>query len=264
MRSDLLVLDLDGTILDKTLRLDPVLVTAVRGAIQRGLCVTLATGRMPSACRPYWVELGISVPVILYNGALIRDPANGEDLLRDALPAGLPWAAFPAFSNAPVDPLFFRDDALYCLERTFPVMAYCDEQRLVADEIADPERFLSAGEFVKCLFIGHPGVLSLVREELLPVVAPAARLVLSRPDYLELLPAAASKGRALEWLARRLEMPVLYHDERFSSVNAEQAMPAAGAERTRSPRGKRRLDAAAAAIILQSYIDADAAKANAR
>src|SRR5437867_2736624 len=118
MRSDLLVLDLDGTILDKTLRLDPVLVTAVRGAIQRGLCVTLATGRMPSACRPYWVELGSSVPVILYNGALIRDPANGEDLLRDALPAGLPWAAFPALSTAPVDPPVFRDAALYCLARS--------------------------------------------------------------------------------------------------------------------------------------------------
>ena len=208
MRCDLLVLDLDGTILDKTLRLDPALVTAVRGAIQRGLCVTLATGRMPSACRPYWVELGVTVPVILYNGALIRDPASGEDLLRAALPAGLPWAAFPAFSNAPVDPLFFQDDALYCLERTFPVIAYCDQQRLVADEISDPERFLSAAEFVKCLFMGHPGVLPIVREELLPVVAPAARLVLSRADYLELLPAEASKGRALEWLARRLEIPL--------------------------------------------------------
>ncbi len=208
MTYDLLVLDLDGTILDKTSRLDPALVTAVRDAVGRGLGVTLATGRMPAGARPYWQELGIRAPVILYNGGLIRDPAGGADLFSDELPAGLAWTAFPAFANAPVHPLFFRGDAIYCLERTFPIAAYCEEQGLAVEEIAEPEPFLSATEFSKCLFMGHPDVLPIVREDVLSLVAPAARLVLSRPDYLELVPARASKGRALEWLSRRLEIPV--------------------------------------------------------
>ncbi len=65
-------------------------------------------------------------------------------------------------------------------------------------------------------------------------------------------------------LARRIEVPVLYHDERFSSASAEHAMSDVIAHRGRSARGKRRLDAAAAAVILQSYIDAEVAKASAR
>jgi Cof subfamily protein (haloacid dehalogenase superfamily) len=208
MTSGFLVLDLDGTILDKTSRLDPAVVAAVRGAVGRGLPVTLATGRMPAGARPYWEELGIRAPVILYNGGLIRDPASGADLLREELPAGLAWSAFAAFANAPVHPLFFRGDALYCLERTFPVAAYCEEQGLAAEEIAEPESFLSGTELSKCLFMGHPDVLPIVREDVLALVGPLGRLVLSRPDYLELVPAGASKGRALEWLARWLEIPV--------------------------------------------------------
>jgi putative Holliday junction resolvase len=58
-------------------------------------------------------------------------------------------------------------------------------------------------------------------------------------------------------LVRRLDVPVLYQDERFSSVRAEDALSEAGAARARASRrgGKRRVDDAAAAVILQSYID---------
>ena len=61
-----------------------------------------------------------------------------------------------------------------------------------------------------------------------------------------------------EALARRLDVPVVYQDERYSSVRAEAAMADAGAVRGRaSQRGaKRGIDDAAAAVILQAYIDA--------
>jgi hypothetical protein len=208
MAFDLLVLDLDGTILDATMVLDPAMVRAVRGAMDRGLRVTIATGRMPRSSRPYWEALAIRDPVILYNGALVRDPFSGADLCRFALPTGLAWTAFPAFVNAPVHPLFFGGDALYCLEHTFPVQTYCAEQRIQADRVDDPEAFFATADLVKCLFIGHPSALSIVRNDLDALVEPGARLALSRPDYLELLPTAASKGAAVAWLATRLGIPL--------------------------------------------------------
>ena len=59
-------------------------------------------------------------------------------------------------------------------------------------------------------------------------------------------------------LARRLDVPVVYQDERFSSVRAADALADAGAMRGRTPQrgGRRRIDDAAAAVILQAYIDA--------
>jgi putative Holliday junction resolvase len=55
-----------------------------------------------------------------------------------------------------------------------------------------------------------------------------------------------------EKLRRRLAVPVVYADETLSSVRAEEQLRAAG---VREDRIRERLDAAAAAIILQEYLD---------
>ena len=60
-------------------------------------------------------------------------------------------------------------------------------------------------------------------------------------------------------LAMRLEVPVAYVDERFTSVRAEQAIRSIGLSK-RDREDKARVDAAAAAIILQSWLDGDAGR----
>ncbi|MBI4609909.1 MAG: HAD family hydrolase [Candidatus Rokubacteria bacterium] len=207
MSFELLVLDLDGVVLDHAMRIDPALETGLRRAMARGLRVTLATGRMPQATRPYWERFEISTPVILYNGALVRDPRNGGVLYARWLPPGLLGDLYPVFAGAPVDPLFYRGDTIYCLEKTRPILTYCEEEALEAVEIADRETFLREGFFVKALLIGDPAELPRLRERLSPALG-TARLVLSRPDYLELLPAGASKGAALRVLAQHLGIPL--------------------------------------------------------
>lgn len=56
-------------------------------------------------------------------------------------------------------------------------------------------------------------------------------------------------------LSRRLEVPVTYVDERFSSVQAERALREIGVKPSRRD-AKGRVDAAAAAVILQGHLDA--------
>lgn len=53
-------------------------------------------------------------------------------------------------------------------------------------------------------------------------------------------------------LQRRLRVPVVYADERLSTVSAAEALRAAG---VRPDRIHERIDAAAAAVILQAYLD---------
>jgi putative Holliday junction resolvase len=53
-------------------------------------------------------------------------------------------------------------------------------------------------------------------------------------------------------LRRRLAVPVIFADETLSSVRAEEQLRAAG---VRPERIRMRLDAAAAAVILQEYLD---------
>jgi putative Holliday junction resolvase len=55
-----------------------------------------------------------------------------------------------------------------------------------------------------------------------------------------------------ERLRRRIAVPLVYADETLSSVRAEEQLRAAG---VRPERIRERLDAAAAAVILQEYLD---------
>lgn len=55
-------------------------------------------------------------------------------------------------------------------------------------------------------------------------------------------------------LGRRLEVPVHYVDERFTSARAERAIRGIGLPREERER-KERVDAAAAAVILQQWLD---------
>jgi len=205
---DLLVCDLDGTIVDGTMALDPALVGAFKRAAGLGLLITIATGRMPQSAERYCVELDIRAPAIYYNGALIRDPAGGSDLLAHQLPRGILAQVLEVFANAPAHPIFFRDEALYCLEATPFIRQFCADEGLRANVIPDPVEFLHLGGFVKGLFIGHPRDLALLRADLELVVGDGARLVRTAERYLELLPAGVSKGAALHRLAAHLGVPM--------------------------------------------------------
>ena len=127
---DLLVCDLDGTLIDHSMTLEPALVRALQRAAERGLLISIATGRMPAAVDRYRDELGIRAPMILYNGALIRDPVSSRDLLSLTLPRGIlgrayevfalwdspwwtAWIAMGYFTAALVVDGFFRD-AAFC------------------------------------------------------------------------------------------------------------------------------------------------------
>ena len=62
-------------------------------------------------------------------------------------------------------------------------------------------------------------------------------------------------------LAEQTEVPVIYHDERYSTANARHAVesmqPSKPERRPRAPRKRAaHVDDRAAAVILQSYIDA--------
>ena len=61
---------MDGTLLNPEGQLTARTISALKDARAHGAVVTLSSGRMPCALRPFVKELGIDAPLICYNGAL--------------------------------------------------------------------------------------------------------------------------------------------------------------------------------------------------
>ena len=80
MRWELLVCDLDGTLVDKKTGIDPALVDGFHRAREHGLLVSLATGRMPPGAESSTTTGAISER----HGPEPRRPGLGSSTRRDA------------------------------------------------------------------------------------------------------------------------------------------------------------------------------------
>lgn len=87
MHIRLLALDLDGTLFGDDGVVRPRVRRAIAAALERGVIVTLATGRAFDVAARYARDLGIEAPLICYQGAVIQDMATGQVLYTEALPA---------------------------------------------------------------------------------------------------------------------------------------------------------------------------------
>ncbi len=69
----MIAIDLDGTLLTDELLISPDTVKAIQKAVELGIIVTIATGRMFPSAKLFAEQLGINVPLITYQGAIIKD-----------------------------------------------------------------------------------------------------------------------------------------------------------------------------------------------
>src|SRR5258708_20153857 len=70
-RIRMLVIDIDGTLLTPEGSISAPTLAAVQAAKQAGIVVTLATARRYSNTAQIATELGLDIPLILYDGAMI-------------------------------------------------------------------------------------------------------------------------------------------------------------------------------------------------
>ena len=80
----LLALDIDGTIVGHDFLISDRTVAAIRGAVERGVRVSLATGRMPSSAVVYANRVGLTEPIIGHQGALVRAMPVRPEPVTDA------------------------------------------------------------------------------------------------------------------------------------------------------------------------------------
>jgi Cof subfamily protein (haloacid dehalogenase superfamily) len=68
----LLALDLDGTLLDSAGKIPDANREAIRAAEEKGVLVTIATGRRFRDARPVGLELELNAPLVTHNGGLLK------------------------------------------------------------------------------------------------------------------------------------------------------------------------------------------------
>ncbi|MDO4179360.1 MAG: Cof-type HAD-IIB family hydrolase [Phascolarctobacterium sp.] len=78
MTIKLVASDMDDTLLNSEHKISETNKTAIKKAIAAGKIFLLATGRLYKGAVPYAQDLGLDVPMITYNGALVKGSMSGK------------------------------------------------------------------------------------------------------------------------------------------------------------------------------------------
>jgi Cof subfamily protein (haloacid dehalogenase superfamily) len=201
----LVALDLDGTILDMQLNLDPRDVEALHRIIRAGVTVVACTGRPFPGALP-WVEtLGLDGPIICYQGAQVRMP-DGSTILDHGIKHDLAMEVIR-----------------FARERDLHVQAYRDDQLIVERDRPEAHEYANhagmeihlVGDLDVAMGPTTPKVVIVSTAQTLEALLPEARerwsgrlnAATSTPTYLEFTSIESDKATAMAFMCERLGIP---------------------------------------------------------
>ena len=141
MAIKLIAIDMDDTLLDGTLQVSPRTCEAIRKAQEQGVIVTIATGRMFASAVTYANKLNIQVPIITYNGGMIRCPVSKEIIFQQVIPSDVAGRIVDFFRKRGWYLQSYLNDQLYIVECCEEAKYY--EKLTGIEAIAIGEKFYS-------------------------------------------------------------------------------------------------------------------------
>jgi hypothetical protein len=205
MTIKLIALDLDDTLLDDRQQVTERTQEALRRAMGAGVAVTIATGRMFQSALPFARQLELKLPLIAYNGALIRDRISGETIFHQPIEIGLAQELADLFRQRGWYLQKYVDDRLYVAELDENARFYADYAKVEAIPLGT-EFYRMTTAPTKMLTMGEPDELAAIAAEVAANYAGGLYLAPSKHRYLEIVDARVNKGRALGLLAGMLDI----------------------------------------------------------
>jgi Cof subfamily protein (haloacid dehalogenase superfamily) len=198
----LLALDLDGTIIDMRLNLDPRDVEALHRIAGAGVTVVPCTGRPYPGAVPWVKRLGLTGPFVCYQGAEVRT-LDGGKLLDHGVPHDLAMEVIRYARERDLHVQAYRDDELI-VERDRPeAHVYANHAGMEVHVVGDLDQAM--GPTTPKL------VIVSTAEKVEPLMAETRRrwkgklnIATSVPEYLEFTSENSDKASALVFLCERL------------------------------------------------------------
>lgn len=199
----LVALDIDGTIVGPDLVISRRLKGAVADAVSAGAVVTLATGRMLRSARRFAAELGVTGPIICYQGALTADAGTGEYIRHERLEPETARAVIGLLDGIADHVSVYVGDEIYARGANEWARGY--QQRMQTEtHIVESLAPLAEARPTLIMAVDEPARIGALAERLRSQLGGQARITHSLPHFCEVASPGAGKAAALEALASRL------------------------------------------------------------
>lgn len=203
---DAVAMDLDGTILDRTFHPSPRMAAAVARCEALGIRCVIATGRMFVSARRVAHEIGVTQPIVCYQGAMVGDPAGGEILSHRPVATDLAREILSELGDEARKTNLYLDDELYVWEENAETLRYKRTAGVEMHVVGDLARWITRPT-TKIVTVGEPSAMDALRDRLQPLFGDRAFVAKSLPIFLEFAAPGVNKATGLEVVADRIGIP---------------------------------------------------------
>ncbi|MHC5595614.1 MAG: Cof-type HAD-IIB family hydrolase [Nostoc sp.] len=205
----LLVLDIDGTIAGESNTISEPVKQAIVAAQARGIQVAIATGRMYGSALRFHQDIGSTLPLMAYQGALIQDPITQKIHRHWVVSREIAHKLLDYFEQPELRSLlsvhFYINDQLYVRELTKETQIYAERSGVIPIPVGDLRQVLT-NEPTKILALcDDTDVIDKLLGNLRRQYTPAELyLTKSVATFFEATNASVNKGTAVRYLAEEL------------------------------------------------------------
>ncbi|BDE06700.1 hydrolase [Vulcanimicrobium alpinum] len=202
-RIRLVALDLDGTLVGEDLVVSPRVRDAVKAARERGVAVTIVTGRMFAAARPFAQLLEIDGPIVCYQGAAVFDASSGATLRETPVQPDVTRAVLEWANAHGVHAQCYADDLLYVEAINRFSKRYTDLARVEPHVVPSLREAFAHRPTIKIVLVDEAARSDAHLAALRALLGDRAYLTRSHVDFVEVIDPRVNKGEALAFVAQR-------------------------------------------------------------
>ena len=195
----LVAIDIDDTLLTNEGKILPRVKHAIQKAAQNGVYIVLCTGRTKKGAWRFYDALNLDTLLISSGGAEVYDVHGNPVLLR------------------PVDPQLTKEILTYAYENGLHAQVYIDGELVYREKNSFSDTYeelygfpgIVMPDIMEQRHIVTPKVLIIAQENQIPDIRkqmeerfPTLTIIRSKATYLEFSDAQATKGAALQWIAK--------------------------------------------------------------
>ncbi|WEK55104.1 MAG: Cof-type HAD-IIB family hydrolase [Candidatus Cohnella colombiensis] len=224
----LIAIDLDDTLLTDEGIVTEATREAMAAAIAHGAHVTIATGRMFASAQKIARQVGLNVPIITYQGSLIKNLLDEEVLYERYVPTAAALRIYEYCKQRGIHIQAAINDELYSPSDNEHIRAYVQLSKIPYKVIPDFETLLQHEKVTKFVAIDEPARLDGLLPELREMQGSEVYITKSKPNFLEFLNLEGTKGHALRFLAAHYDIPMEETIAVGDAMNDHEMIEAAG------------------------------------
>lgn len=199
----LIALDIDGTIMNSKFQISAKVREAISKAINSGIYVVLATGRMYSATVPIASGLRIVTPLVTYQGSMVREFSEKDDiLLHYTVSPDLSRKIIKELRNFGVQINIYLDDEMFVEDESSILAEYAARRDIVYHQVKSFDSVVDLKPTKILAMVEDPDKATEIRNYLRSKYSDTLYVTKSTPFYVEIVNKEASKGKAILFLAK--------------------------------------------------------------